>query len=120
MEPRSPALGAGSLRHQTTKEVPRRWFLLRFNLVAQSVKNLPAMQGTWVPSLGQEDPLEKEMATHSSMLAWRTPWTEKPGRLQSMGLQESDTTEPLNYHQLVDRKAYTTHSTYVCTCHLGI
>ena len=51
------------------------------SLVAQSVKNLPAMQETWVWSLSQEDPLEKEMATHSSNLAWKTPWTEKPGRL---------------------------------------
>ena len=45
------------------------------------------MQETWVPSLGQEDPLEEEIATHSSLLAWRIPWTEEPGRLQSMGLQ---------------------------------
>ena len=51
------------------------------------VKNLPAIQETWVQSLGQEDLLEKEMATHSSILAWRIPWTEEPGRLQSMGLQ---------------------------------
>ena len=49
------------------------------------VKNLPAVQETWVLSRGQEDPLEKEMATHSSILAWRIPWTEEPGRLQSMG-----------------------------------
>ena len=49
------------------------------SLVTQSVKNLPAMQETQVQSLGQEDPLEKEMATHSSILAWRTPWTEEPG-----------------------------------------
>ena len=49
------------------------------------VKNLPAMQETWVRSLGQEDPLEKEMATHSSILAWEVPRTEEPGRLQSMG-----------------------------------
>ena len=49
------------------------------------VKNLPAMQETWVSSLGQEDPLEKGMATHSSVLAWRIPWTEEPGGLQSMG-----------------------------------
>ena len=54
-------------------------------LVAQMVKNLPAMQETWVRSLGQEDPLEKGMATHSSILAWRLPQTEEPGRLQSMG-----------------------------------
>ena len=51
------------------------------------------MQGTRVQSLGQEDPLEKEMATCSSILAWRIPWTEKPGGLQSMGLQELDTIE---------------------------
>ena len=55
--------------------------------VAQRVKRLPAVQETWVRSVGQEDPLEKEMATHSSTLAWKIPWTEKPGRLQSMGWQ---------------------------------
>ena len=54
------------------------------------VKNLPAMQETQVRSLGQEDPLEKGMGTHSSILAWRIPWTEKPGGLQSRGSQESD------------------------------
>ena len=66
------------------------YFLLknfRASLVAQLVKNLPAMQEAWVQSLGQEDPLEKEMATHSCTLAWRIPWTEEPVRLQSMGLQ---------------------------------
>ena len=57
------------------------------SLVAQRVKCRPAMHKTWVRFLGQEDPLEKEMATHSSTLAWKTPWMEKPGRLQSMGLQ---------------------------------
>ena len=57
------------------------------SLVAQMVKRMPAMQETWVQSLGWEDPLEKEMATHSSTLAWKIPWTEEPGRLQSMGLQ---------------------------------
>ena len=62
------------------------------SLVAQLVKNLPAMQETWVRFLGGEDSLEKEMATHSSILAWRIPWTEEPGWLQSMGSQESDTT----------------------------
>ena len=56
-------------------------------MVAQMVKCLPTMQETWVRSLGWEDPLEKEMATHSSTLAWRIPWTEDPGRLQSMGSQ---------------------------------
>ena len=60
--------------------------------VAQLVKNLPATQETRVRSLGQEDPLEKEMATHSSILAQRIPWTEEPGRLQSMGHKELDTT----------------------------
>ena len=55
--------------------------------IAQMVKNLPAMQETQVRSLGQEDPLEKEMATPSSILAWRIPWTEEPGGLQSMRLQ---------------------------------
>ena len=62
--------------------------------MAQQVKNLPAMQETQemqVPSLGQEYPLEKEMATHSSTLAWEIPWTEEPGGLQSKGLQELDT-----------------------------
>ena len=52
------------------------------------VKNPPAMQETWVPILGWEDPLEKSVATHSSTLAWEIPWTEEPGGLQSMGLQE--------------------------------
>ena len=52
------------------------------------VKNLPAVQETQIQSQGQEDPLEKGMATYSSILAWRIPWTEKPGRLQSMGLQK--------------------------------
>ena len=54
------------------------------SLVAQIVKNLPAMQETWVKSLGQEEPLEKEMATHSSILAWEILWTEEPGRLYSL------------------------------------
>ena len=57
------------------------------SLVAQIVKNLPVMQETWVQSLGREDPLEKGMVTHSSTLAWRIPWTEEPGGLQSLGLQ---------------------------------
>ena len=57
------------------------------SLVAQMVKNLPAMWKIWVQSLGQEDPLEKGMATHSSTLAWKIPWTEELGRLQSLGLQ---------------------------------
>ena len=71
-KPRSPALQADSL--------PSRVFL-----VAQRVKHLPTMWETWVQSLGQEDPLEKEMATHSSILAWKIPWLEEPDGLQSMG-----------------------------------
>ena len=57
------------------------------SLVAQRLKHLPTMRETWVRSLGREDPLEKEMATPSSILAWKIPWTEECGRLQSMGLQ---------------------------------
>ena len=57
------------------------------SLVAQMVKSPPAMQETWVQSRGQEDPLEESMAVHSSILAWRIPWTEKTGGLQSMGSQ---------------------------------
>ena len=64
------------------------------SLVAQMVKRLPAMRETWVGFLGREDPLEKEMAIHSSTLAWKIPWTEEPDRLQSMGSQkESDMTD---------------------------
>ena len=62
------------------------------SLVAQLVKNLPAVQETQVQSLGQKDPLEKEVATHSSVLAWKILWTEESGGLQSMGSQKSDTT----------------------------
>ena len=62
-------------------------YFLTCSLAAQRLKRLPPMQDTWVRSLGQEDPLEKEMATHSSILVWRIPWAEEPGRLQSTGLQ---------------------------------
>ena len=55
--------------------------------MAQTVKGLPAMREIWVRSLARKDPLEKEMVTHSSILTWRIPWTEEPGRLQFMGLQ---------------------------------
>ena len=68
------------------------------SLVVQLVKNLPAMWETWVRSLGREDALEKEMATHSNILAWRIPWTEELGGLQSMGCKESDTTERFHFH----------------------
>ena len=63
------------------------------SLVAQTIKNLPALWEIQVPSLCQEDPLEKALAAHSSVLAWRIPWTEEPGELESMGSQESDRTE---------------------------
>ena len=68
--------------------------------MAQRLKRLPEMWETWVWYLGQEDPLEKEMATHSSILAWRTPRTEEPGGLLSMGSKESNTTERLHFHFL--------------------
>ena len=63
------------------------------SLVARRIKHLPIMQETGVQSLGQEDPLEEGMATHSSILAWRSPWTEEPGGLSSMESQEEDMTE---------------------------
>ena len=66
------------------------FIILQAPHVAQSVKHLRTMQGTWVEFLGGEVPLEREMATHSSILAWRIPWTEEPGRLQFMGSQELD------------------------------
>ena len=69
--------------------------------MAWMVENLPVMQETHLPSPGQEDPLEKGMATHSSMLAWSIPWTEEPGELQSMGLQ---------------RAGHDSRDLYVCVC----
>ena len=71
--------------------------------MAQLVKCLPTIRETWVRSLGREDPLEKEMATHSSTLAWKTPWTEERGGLQSTGSQRVDTTERLHYDDDVKR-----------------
>ena len=68
-------------------------------MVAQSVKNLPPKQEMQVRSLGQEDPLEKKMATHSRILIWKIPWTEEPGGLQFMRSQELDMTERLNHHR---------------------
>ena len=81
---------------------------LRASLVVQRLKRLPAMWETWVRSLGQEDPLEKETATHSSILAWRIPWTEELDGLQSTGSKESDMTERLHFHFL----------TYISICHV--
>ena len=74
-------------------ELNIRYFFTRTSLVAQTVKSLPAIQETWVWSLGWKDPLEKEMSIYSSILAWRIPWTEEPGRL--WGCKESDMTEQL-------------------------
>ena len=72
----------------------------RTSLVTQTVKCLPTVRETQVQSLGQEDLLEKEMVTHSSILAWKIPWTEKPGRLQSVGSQRvKDTTERLHFQK---------------------
>ena len=68
------------------------------SLVAQTVKRIPTMWETRVQSLGWEDLLEKEMVTHSSILAWKIPWTEKPGMLQAIGSQELDMTEQLHFH----------------------
>ena len=74
------------------------WNILRASLVAQTVKNLPTMQDTWVRSLGWEDPLEKKMATHSSILAWRISWTEEPG--ESRGRTGLNTAERLTLSQI--------------------
>ena len=80
--PRSRSWGSPSTPHP-----PLRYHgkFLEDSLVAETVKSLPSMQETRIQSLGQEDPLEKEMATHSSIPAWKIPWTEEPGGLQSMG-----------------------------------
>ena len=81
-----------SLNYWTTREDPLLKlivvpYLLWASVMAQMVKKLPAVWETLVQSLGQEDPLEEEMVTHSRILAWRIPWTEEPGELQSMGSQ---------------------------------
>ena len=78
------------------------------SLVAQTVKQLPAMQETWVRSLGGEDPLEKETAAHSSILGWKIPQTEETGRLQSMGSKELDTTERCHVHFQTSAQRLTT------------
>ena len=79
------------------------------SMVAQTVKHLPTMRETQVQSLGWEDPLEKEMATHCRILAWKTSWTEEPGRLQYMGRKESDTTERLHF-SIVSRSKSESHT----------
>ena len=87
--------------------------------IAQSVKSLPARLETWVQFLAQEDPLEKEMATHSSVLALRIPWTKEPGWLQSMGLQKSDMTEQSVYYQCFKTSLFMSTWTFVTTKESG-
>ena len=77
--------------------------LVRASIVAHVVKSLPWMQETWVWSMGWEDPLEKRMATHSSILSWRIPWTEEPGGLQSMELQKVRHDWVTNIHKHISR-----------------
>ena len=81
----SPALAAIALWEALASCTGRDFTAATASLVAQLVKNPPAMHETQVPSLDREDPLEKGMTTHSRSLAWRIPWTEEPGRLQSLG-----------------------------------
>ena len=105
-EPGPPALGAWSLSHWTTREVPVAFLMMAIltngaSLVARMVKNLPTIWETWIQSLGQEDPLEKGMATNSSILAWRIPWTEGPGGPQSIGSQRAG----LSWSDLAHKKA---------------
>ena len=76
-----------SLIKKTTVQIKHILFIFRTSLVAQMVKRVPTMLETWIQSLGREDSLEKEMATHASTLAWKIPWMEEPGRLQSIGSQ---------------------------------
>ena len=83
--------------------------LFMASLVAQRLKHLPPMRETQVPSLGQEDPPEKEMATHFSILAWRIPWTEEPGRLQSTGSQTVG-------HDWATSLSHTIHGCIICNC----
>ena len=83
------------LKELTYHDLRKKRLLSTYYSVAQTVKRLSTMQETWVRSLGREDPLEKEMAMHSSTIAWKIPWTEEPGRLQSMGSQRA--TERLHF-----------------------
>ena len=77
-----------------------------------AVKTPPAMQEVWVQSLGQEDPLEKEMASHSGILAWEIPWPKESGGLWSMGLQELDTAQRQNHHHHQDTDGLVSQETY--------
>ena len=93
------------------------------SLVAQTIKNLPAMQETWVQSLSQDDCLEKGTATHSSILAWRIPYTKEPGRLQSMGLQRAGhdlATNTFTFSLFKSNLAQKEESELMETCRFGI
>ena len=85
--------------------------------VDQTVKNLPAMWETWVQSLGQENPLEEGLATHSSILAWRIPRTEEPGGYSSQGLKESATTERVTHkhRRIMAQEPYLSSGLYLCS-----
>ena len=85
-------------RGKASGQVTQFYRIIAASLVVQSVKNLPAVQDTQVRFLGSEGPLEKEMATHSSILSWKIPWTEGTGGLQFLGSQEPTTTQRLNHH----------------------
>ena len=97
----------GSLETDTAGAAPNYWFFggwcMNVPTPLQLVKSLPIMQEAWVWFLGWEDPLEKEMATHSSIIAWRIPWTEEPGRWLSLGSQELDVAEHTHTYTLSPR-----------------
>ena len=96
---RIPGTGEpGGLPSTGSQRIGQDWSDLAAAAVAQMVKNLPTMLETWIWSLDQEDPLEKGLASHSSILAWRIPWTEEPGGLQSMGLQKVKSDWASNKH----------------------
>ena len=96
----------GGLQPVWSQRVGQNWATKRASLVAQRVKHLPVVQETWVWFLGREDPLEKEIATHSSTLAWEIPWTEKPGRLQSMRSQRVGHAEQLTISLLLGQVSF--------------
>ena len=99
------------LQEQETSCIQRRDFYVTLRIIlAQMAKNLPAMQETWVQSLGQEDPLGKEMATLSRTLAWRIPGSGDPDGLRSMGHKESDTTEQLTHTRITLAKNKRQHT----------
>ena len=100
LQSNTPPLGVrvGVLSPRTWTDFCKCLNLQRVSLVTQRLERLPPMWETRVRSLGWEDPLEKEMVTHSSIFLWRIPWMEEPGGLQSMGSQTVDTTEQLHFH----------------------